>query len=208
MTSSSPGDSQEATAIALEAMAQEAAAITRAQQTNADRIPRALQALRGQPGKLIITGLGKSGHIGRKIAATMSSIGTPAVFVHSTEALHGDSGVLTPGDAMIAISNSGETTEVCSFALMATRIDVPLVALTAEDDSTLGRLADVVLSTAVEKEADPLGLAPTSSTTVTLALGDAVAIGLMHLRGFTPEDFHRYHPGGSLGAMLSKEDQA
>lgn len=208
MTSSSLEDSQEATAIALEAMSQEAAAIIRAQQANADRIQQALDTLQQRSGKLIVTGLGKSGHIGRKIAATMSSVGTPALFVHSTEALHGDSGVLTAGDAMIAISNSGETTEVCSFALMATRIEVPLVALTAADSSTLGGLADVVLTTAVEKEADPLGLAPTSSTTVTLALGDALAIGLMHLRGFTPEDFHRYHPGGSLGAMLADEGQA
>lgn len=153
-------------------------------------------------GRIVVTGIGKSGIIGRKIAATLASTGTPAVFVHATEALHGDSGMVTGDDVVIAISASGETAEVCAFARMLTDRGIPVVALVGRTRSTLCAGAAHVLDVSVPGEADPLGLAPTASTTATLAMGDALAAALIVRRGFTARDFAAFHPGGSLGKRL------
>jgi arabinose-5-phosphate isomerase len=146
--------------------------------------------------------MGKSGHIGRKISATLASTGTPAMFVHPAEASHGDLGMITANDLVLAISNSGESDELIAILPVLKRLGVPLIALTGNPDSTLGRHADEVLDTAVEKEACPLNLAPTASTTAQLALGDALAVALLDARGFKAEDFARSHPGGALGRKL------
>lgn len=164
-----------------------------------------LQAIETSAGRLIVTGLGKSGLVGRKIAATLSSTGTPAVFVHAADALHGDSGAVTVDDIVLAISTSGETPEVCAFARMLVERQVPVIAMTGAPDSTLVRLAAYALDIAVAREADPLNLAPTASTTATLAMGDALACALVVLRGFTPQDFARFHPSGALGQRLAEE---
>lgn len=154
-------------------------------------------------GRVVVTGIGKSGIIGRKIAATLASTGTPAAFVHATEALHGDSGMVTADDMVIAISASGETVEVCAFARMLTGRDIPVVALVGRTVSSLCTDAAHVLDVSVPGEADPLGLAPTASTTATLAMGDALAAALIVRRGFTARDFAAFHPGGSLGRKLA-----
>ncbi|MBF0255152.1 MAG: KpsF/GutQ family sugar-phosphate isomerase [Gammaproteobacteria bacterium] len=154
------------------------------------------------PGRVIVTGMGKSGHIGNKIAATLASTGTPAFFVHPGEASHGDLGMITDKDVVVALSNSGETAEILTILPLIKRLGAPLIALTGNPESNLAREADVHLDVSVEKEACPLGLAPTSSTTATLAMGDALAIALLEARGFTEEDFARSHPGGSLGRRL------
>ncbi|WP_290858203.1 SIS domain-containing protein [Hamadaea sp.] len=154
-------------------------------------------------GRVVVSGLGKSGIIGRKIAATLASTGTPTAFVHAAEALHGDSGMVAPGDLVIALSASGETAEVCDFAEMVTARGIPVVALTGRPESTLATLAKHILDVAVEREADPLNVAPTASTTATLAMGDALASALMVRRGFTSQDFAGFHPGGSLGRRLT-----
>lgn len=156
-------------------------------------------------GRVVITGLGKSGIIGRKIAATLASTGTPATFVHAAEALHGDSGMVTGADVVIAISASGETAEVCAFAQMLNVRGIPVVALVGRTASTLCAGAAHVLDVSVPREADPLGLAPTASTTATLAMGDALAAALMVRRGFTARDFAVFHPGGSLGRQLAAD---
>jgi arabinose-5-phosphate isomerase len=156
-------------------------------------------------GRVVVTGLGKSGLIGRKIAATLASTGTPATFVHATEALHGDSGMMGRSDILLALSASGETSEVCAVAEMATRIGIPVIAMTGRPASTLGSQARYVLDVSVPREADPLDLAPTASTTAALAMGDALAAALMARRGFTAHDFARFHPGGSLGERLRTE---
>lgn len=153
-------------------------------------------------GRLIITGMGKSGHISNKIAATMASTGTPAYFVHPGEALHGDLGMIKSEDVVIAISNSGSTEELLVLANAITRQGTTLIAMTGNASSQLSSIADVHLSIAIEEEACPMGLAPTSSTTVTLVLGDALAVALLEARGFTPEDFARSHPAGRLGKRL------
>jgi len=153
-------------------------------------------------GRVIVTGLGKSGHIGRKIAATLASTGTPAFFVHPAEASHGDLGMITKGDVVLALSWSGETTELRSIIAYARRFDIALVAMTAVPESTLGRESDIVLTLPRAAEACPHGLAPTTSTLMQLALGDALAIALLESRGFTAERFHAFHPGGRLGANL------
>lgn len=153
-------------------------------------------------GRVVVTGMGKSGHIGGKIAATLASTGTPAFFVHPGEASHGDLGMITPRDLVIAISYSGETAEIITILPLLKRLDVPLITLTGAPDSTLGTAASVVLNTAVSVEACPLNLAPTASTTATLAMGDALAVALLESRGFTVEDFALSHPGGSLGRRL------
>jgi arabinose-5-phosphate isomerase len=147
--------------------------------------------------------MGKSGHIGRKIASTLSSTGTSSVFLHPAEALHGDFGTLQPGDCLLAIAFGGETSEVLRVAEFARRSHIPVVAITGRADSSLARLADHVLDGSIAREACPLNLAPTTSTTVALALGDALAVALMRARGFTPHDFARLHPDGSLGRKLS-----
>ncbi|QFY91100.1 KpsF/GutQ family sugar-phosphate isomerase [Magnetovirga frankeli] len=153
-------------------------------------------------GRVIVTGMGKSGHIGNKIAATLASTGTPAFFVHPGEASHGDLGMFTDKDVVLALSNSGETGEILTILPLIKRLGVPLIALTGNPGSNLAREADVHLDVSVEKEACPLGLAPTSSTTASLAMGDALAVALLEARGFTEKDFARSHPGGSLGRRL------
>lgn len=153
-------------------------------------------------GKLIVTGVGKSGLVGAKMAATFASTGTSSFFLHPTEALHGDLGMIGHGDTLLAISYSGESEELTKILPHIKRFDIPLIGLTAEADSSLGRYADVRLSISVDKEACPLGVAPTTSTTLTMAMGDALAIALMRKRGFNEEDFASYHPGGTLGKRL------
>jgi arabinose-5-phosphate isomerase len=153
-------------------------------------------------GRVVVMGMGKSGHVGRKIAATLASTGTPAMFVHPAEASHGDLGMVMSGDIVLAISNSGESDELAAILPAMRRIGVTLVAMTGQPASTLARHADFVLSSAVEEEACPLNLAPTASTTAQMALGDALAVALLDARGFREEDFARSHPGGSLGRKL------
>ena len=153
-------------------------------------------------GRVVVSGMGKSGHVARKIAATMASTGTPAFFVHPAEASHGDLGMITPEDVVIALSNSGESAELVAIVPLLKRHGTALIAITGVPTSTLAELADVHLDAAVEKEACPLGLAPTSSTTAALALGDALAVALLKARGFSAQDFARSHPGGKLGRRL------
>ncbi|RTE86348.1 MULTISPECIES: KpsF/GutQ family sugar-phosphate isomerase [Gammaproteobacteria] len=153
-------------------------------------------------GRVVVTGMGKSGHIGGKIAATLASTGTPAFFVHPGEASHGDLGMITKQDVVLAISNSGETGELVSIIPVLKRLNVPMIAMTGRPDSTLATLADVHIKVAVKEEACPLGLAPTASTTATLVMGDALAVSLLRARGFTADDFALSHPGGSLGKRL------
>jgi arabinose-5-phosphate isomerase len=153
-------------------------------------------------GRVVVMGMGKSGHIGRKIAATLASTGTPALFVHPAEASHGDLGMITAADVVLAVSNSGESQELTAILPVLKRLGVPLVAMTGRAGSTLARHAEVFLDCAVDKEACPLNLAPTASTTVQLALGDALAVALLDARGFKAEDFARSHPGGALGRKL------
>lgn len=163
---------------------------------------RAVEAILGCRGKVVVTGMGKSGHIGRKVAATMSSTGTPAVYLHSGEAGHGDLGVVAEGDLLLAFSHSGESDEVAEILPAVRRLGVPVVAVTGRPDSTLGRAADIVLDASVREEACPMGLAPTASTTAALALGDALAVAVYEARGLTPADFAARHPGGALGRAL------
>jgi arabinose-5-phosphate isomerase len=153
-------------------------------------------------GRVVVMGMGKSGHVGRKVAATLASTGTPAMFVHPAEASHGDLGMITAADVVLAISNSGESDELTVLLPVLKRMHVALVAMTSRRDSSLGRHAAVWLDTSVAREACPLNLAPTASTTVQLAVGDALAVALLDARGFKPEDFARSHPGGSLGRKL------
>ena len=153
-------------------------------------------------GRIVVTGMGKSGHIGGKIAATLASTGSPAFFVHPGEASHGDLGMITSQDVVLAISNSGETGEITTILPIIKRLNVPLITMTGNPDSTLSQKATVNLNVSVKQEACPLGLAPTSSTTATLVMGDALAIALLEARGFTEEDFALSHPGGSLGRRL------
>ncbi|MBT6455831.1 MAG: KpsF/GutQ family sugar-phosphate isomerase [Gammaproteobacteria bacterium] len=153
-------------------------------------------------GRIVVTGMGKSGHIGNKIAATLASTGTPSFFMHPGEASHGDLGMITETDLVIALSNSGEVAEIITLLPLLKRLPVPLISLTGNEKSTLAEMADINLDVGVEKEACPLGLAPTSSTTASLAMGDALAIAVLEARGFTEEDFARSHPGGSLGRRL------
>jgi len=165
-------------------------------------IEKAVEIAYNTKGKVIITGVGKSGLIGSKIAATLASTGTPSFFIHPTEALHGDLGMITKDDSVIAISYSGESEELIKILPHIKRFEVPLIAMTGKKESTLAKYADVVLNIHVDKEACPLNVAPTSSTTLTLAMGDALAVCLMKKRNFTKEDFASFHPGGSLGKRL------
>ena len=167
-----------------------------------ERFVRAVHMMLQVKGRVVVTGMGKSGHIGRKIAATLASTGTPAMFVHPAEASHGDLGMIKVVDVVLAISNSGESDELVAILPVLKRQGVPLIAMTGGLQSSLARHADVVLDSSVEKEACPLNLAPTASTTAQLALGDALAVALLDARGFKPEDFARSHPGGSLGRRL------
>ena len=164
-----------------------------------------IQEVKGK-GHLIISGVGKSGHIGEKIAASMASTGTPAFFMHSTEGVHGDLGMVTKNDCVLLISNSGETKEVLNLLPSLEKIGVKKISLTRNHESTLAKACDVSLAYQYKREADDLGLAPTTSSTITLVVGDALAVTLSKLMNFTPEDFHLYHPGGSLGKLLEKKD--
>ncbi|MWJ26852.1 KpsF/GutQ family sugar-phosphate isomerase [Halomonas sp. ZH2S] len=163
---------------------------------------QACQLILACTGRVVVTGMGKSGHIAGKIAATLASTGTPAFFVHPGEASHGDLGMITRGDVVLALSNSGETSEVTALLPLLKRMGAPLISMTGRPGSTLARHADAHLDSGVEREACPLDLAPTSSTTAALALGDALAVALLEARGFTAEDFALSHPGGSLGKRL------
>jgi arabinose-5-phosphate isomerase len=164
----------------------------------------ALERLAAVTGRIVVTGMGKSGHVGRKIAATLASTGSPALFVHPAEASHGDLGMITPADAILALSNSGETPELSDILAYARRFAIPLVAVTSRADSTLARHADVALKLPAAPEACPMGLAPTTSTTLMLALGDAIAVALLARKGFSASDFRVFHPGGKLGQRLAR----
>ncbi|RKQ63434.1 arabinose-5-phosphate isomerase [Thermovibrio guaymasensis] len=174
-----------------------------ARELNEDFI-KAVELLHRTRGRVVLTGVGKSGLICKKIAATLSSTGTPAFFLHPTDAAHGDLGMVKGEDTVIAVSNSGETAELLSIIPLIKSFGIPVIAITSNPNSSLARLSDVVLNIGVKREACPLNLAPTTSTTVTLALGDAIAAALMKLKGFTPEEFAKFHPGGKLGIRLSK----
>ena len=163
---------------------------------------KACQFLIECSGRVIVFGMGKSGHIGNKIAATLASTGTPAFFIHPAEASHGDMGMVTSKDIILAISNSGETNEILNLLPIIKHLDIPLITMTGNPQSTLARKATINIDISVPKEACPLGLAPTSSTTATLVIGDAIAIALLEARGFTAENFAFFHPGGSLGKRL------
>jgi len=169
-----------------------------------EKISDALDLLVETKGHVVVTGLGKSGLVGAKISATLASTGTPSFFMHAADALHGDSGALTPGDLLIAISNSGETAEVVAIAKMAKQWGNKVIAITAKNESSLATTSDALLNIAFDKEADPLNLAPTTSTTLTIALGDALASALMVHKNFTSADFGKRHPGGALGKATNK----
>ena len=188
----------------FEKIAKEVLQIEANELLNADvkKIEKAVEIAYNTKGKLIVTGVGKSGLIGSKIAATLASTGTPSFFIHPTEALHGDLGMIGKTDSVLAISYSGESEELIKILPHIKRFEVPLIAMTGEINSTLARYADVVLNIHVSKEACPLNTAPTSSTTLTLAMGDALAVCLMKKRNFTKEDFASFHPGGALGKRL------
>lgn len=177
----------------------EAKAILKLKESIGTNFDKAIDILYNTKGKVIITGMGKSGLIGKKIAATLTSTGTPSYFLHPAESTHGDSGIITRDDVVIAISNSGETQELLNLLPLIKRFGVQIISMTGNMDSTLAKAGNVVLNIAVEREACPLGKAPTASTTATLAMGDALAVCLLKKRGFTEEDFLIYHPGGALG---------
>ncbi len=180
----------------------EAQAISALSSRMNDDFVTACTLLQNCAGKVVVCGMGKSGHIGHKIAATLASTGTPSFFMHPGEANHGDLGMLSKGDVLLAISNSGETAELVNLLPVVKRLNVPVIAMTNSVTSSLGQHADVVLNISVEKEACSLGLAPTSSTTATLVMGDALAVALLDRKGFTSDDFALSHPGGSLGRKL------
>ena len=183
-------------------IATEAAAVAALGPRINDRFAAACRVLLHCRGRVVVTGMGKSGHIGGKLAATLASTGTPAFFVHPGEAGHGDLGMITPEDVVLALSHSGDSAEILTILPMLKRLGIPLVAMTGNDQSPLARQADVALDTGVLEEACPLGLAPTSSTTAALAMGDALAVALLEARGFSREDFAFSHPSGSLGRRL------
>jgi arabinose-5-phosphate isomerase len=180
----------------------EADAISRLIDRLDDGFDRAVEMLLDCRGRVVVTGMGKSGHIANKIAATLASTGTPALFLHPAEGIHGDLGMVTKGDVVIALSNSGETEELARMLPSLKRIGIKIIALTGNRDSTLAKNSDVVIDVGVKEEACPLGLAPTASTTATLAMGDALAVVLLDRRGFKAEDFASCHPGGALGKRL------
>ena len=169
-----------------------------------ERFTMAVELLAAVSGRVVVSGMGKSGHVARKIAATLASTGTPALFVHPAEASHGDLGMIVPGDGVLALSNSGETAELADLVAHARRFDLPLVGITARAGSALAEAADVALLLPAAEEACPMGLAPTTSTTMQMALGDALAVALLRRRGFTAADFRQFHPGGRLGSQLKR----
>ncbi|WP_058529597.1 KpsF/GutQ family sugar-phosphate isomerase [Legionella londiniensis] len=180
----------------------EAQAVYELTQRIDERFEKACKLLLACKGRIVVTGMGKSGHIGNKIAATFASTGSPAFFMHPGEASHGDLGMITPQDTVVAISNSGYTNELIVLLPLLKRLQVPLITLSGNPDSTLAKAADVNLDLSIQQEACPLGLAPTTSTTVALVMGDALAIALLQARGFSAEDFALSHPGGTLGKRL------
>jgi arabinose-5-phosphate isomerase len=195
-------DPARALSLAVETLQIEAQAVTDMAQRLDGRFASAVALVLASRGRVVVMGMGKSGHVGRKIAATLASTGSPAMFVHPAEASHGDLGMITAGDVVLGISNSGESEELTTLLPLIKRMGVPLIALTGRADSTLGRHADVVLDASVAKEACPHNLAPTASTTAQLAMGDALAVALLDARGFRADDFARSHPGGALGRKL------
>lgn len=202
MTSARPLDSSTLLAIARETLAIEAHALSDMSARLDEAFSNAVHAVLACTGRVVVMGMGKSGHVGRKVAATLASTGTPAFFVHPAEASHGDLGMITAADTVLAISNSGESDELTAILPLIKRMGVTLLAMTGRPASSLGRHADIVLDTGVAKEACPHNLAPTASTTAQLAMGDALAIALLNARGFRPDDFARSHPGGALGRKL------
>ena len=187
---------------ALETLKIETEALERLSARIDDEFEAAAQAILACKGRVIVSGIGKSGHVGQKIAASLASTGTPSFFMHPAEAFHGDLGMVTQNDIVLAISNSGETNEMINILPVIRRIGAKIIALCGRRDSTLGKNADYFIDAGVEKEACPLGLAPTASTTAALAMGDALAMALLAARNFTEQDFAVFHPGGSLGRKL------
>ena len=198
----SPSADSRAVALARRVLRIEAAAVAALADRVGEEFERAVDIILKRHGRVIVTGIGKSGHIARKIAATLASTGTPAYFVHAAEAAHGDLGMITPEDVVLALSNSGSSEELLMIVPLVKRQGARLIAMTGKADSPLARQADVHLEAAVAEEACPLNLAPTASTTAALALGDALAVALLDARGFAAEDFARSHPGGALGRRL------
>lgn len=180
----------------------EAKAILALKERMSEAFVSAVNLIRACEGKLVVTGMGKSGQIGRKIASTFSSTGTPAVFLHPAESAHGDLGILEDGDVILALSYGGETPELAPILAFALRKDIPLIAITGNVNSTLAKAAQAILNVSVSAEACPLNLAPTASSTASLAMGDAMAMAVLNEKGFSPEEFAEYHPGGSLGYRL------
>jgi len=195
-------DTQNVIALARAVIDTEAQAAQRLASRIDEHFAQAVDTMLHCEGRIVVIGMGKSGHIGHKLAATLASTGTPAFFVHPGEASHGDLGMITAHDVVVALSNSGETDEILTILPIIKRLHVPLIALTGNPASSLAKEADYHLDVSVDKEACPLGLAPTSSTTATLVMGDALAIALLEARGFTEADFARSHPGGRLGKRL------
>ena len=202
MSDTAPFDAARALSLAAETLRIEAQAVTDMAARLDERFARAVALVLASRGRVVVMGMGKSGHVGRKIAATLASTGSPAMFVHPAEASHGDLGMITATDVVLGISNSGESEELTTLLPLIKRMGVPLIALTGRTESTLGRHADVVLDASVAKEACPHNLAPTASTTAQLAMGDALAVALLDARGFRADDFARSHPGGALGRKL------
>ncbi|MGE5542309.1 MAG: KpsF/GutQ family sugar-phosphate isomerase [Bacillota bacterium] len=186
----------------------EAQALSHLAETAGDEVRRAVEMLATCKGKVVVAGMGKSAIIAQKIASTMCSLGTPAAYLHAGDAVHGDSGMLTSGDILIAVSRSGETAETLALIPLARSFGCRIISLTASDCCTLARQADVSLWTHVEREADPRGIAPTASTTAAMALGDALALCLAEIKGFTPADFLARHPAGTLGAAVARSIEA
>ncbi|MCK5286358.1 MAG: KpsF/GutQ family sugar-phosphate isomerase [Thermodesulfovibrionia bacterium] len=180
----------------------EAEAITALIDRIDNNLVKALDIIYSCPGRVVVTGMGKSGLIGKKLAATLASTGTPAIFLHPAEGGHGDIGMVSKGDVVIAISNSGETDEIITILPVLKRLDIKLISFTGSLTSTLAKISDVVLDVSVKEEACPMGLVPTASTTAALAMGDALAVALLSKRGFSEEDFAFFHPGGNLGRRL------
>jgi arabinose-5-phosphate isomerase len=199
---SQASSAQRAIALAQETLDIEAAAVIGLKARIGEQFAKVVEQVLAIKGRVVVMGMGKSGHVGRKIAATLASTGTPAMFVHPAEASHGDLGMITANDLVLAISNSGESQEMAVLLPVLKRLGAPLVAMTGSAESTMARHADLWLDSAVDKEACPLNLAPTASTLAQMALGDALAVALLDARGFKAEDFARSHPGGALGRKL------
>ncbi|MCZ6826297.1 MAG: KpsF/GutQ family sugar-phosphate isomerase [Gammaproteobacteria bacterium] len=195
-------DKEKVESLARKVLTTEAQAVTALADRIDDQFSTACQLCIDCRGRIVVTGMGKSGHIGNKIAATLASTGSPAFFVHSGEASHGDLGMITGEDLVLAVSNSGETKEIITILPLIKRLAVPMITLTGNPNSTLAKAADINLDVSVAEEACPINLTPTASTTATLAMGDALAVALLESRGFTEVDFARSHPGGSLGRRL------